>query len=257
MVIAVPDWSFSGFHFRWYALYAQALRYPVSIGPDPISVSWSLAIEEQFYLIWPFLIAALSKRGMRRIAWAIVLVTPILRFVYLRLGASPYIAFPCRADALALGSLIAFLPPNSPAEKAKMHRYGWIGFVLSSVVLAAVVATPLRKILAHSLTSTAFASALLVVLYGTHLARALSWTPLRYIGNISYCLYLVHLPAVMALRHYVHNRIALCGVAFGVSIGVAELSRRFFEGPILSLKDVWFGSHPKPKPSTVVASAVA
>jgi peptidoglycan/LPS O-acetylase OafA/YrhL len=242
VVITVPDWSFQGYHFIWYAFYAQALRYPVSIGPDPISITWSLAIEEQFYLIWPIVVATASRVALRRIAWGVVIAAPLFRVFYVHQGWNPYIAFACRSDSIALGSLVALWAMEQRSIERWSPRAAYVGMSAFGVATAVCVATPLRQILGHSMTSAFFAATLIVVISGGALASTLSWRPLGYLGRISYCLYLVHLPVVMILRHLLFSKAVLCLTSFALSVLIAELSRRYFEAPILRYKDRWFAS---------------
>jgi peptidoglycan/LPS O-acetylase OafA/YrhL len=256
VVISVPDWSFSGHHFGWYLLYAQALRYPRSIGPDPISITWSLAIEEQFYLLWPFVVALTSTATLRRTAWVIVAAAPVFRIVYLHYGASPYIALACRADAIALGSLVALWYQERRVLSGRNGLFAVAGIVVFTVAMGISAVSPMRQVLTHSMSSALFAAVLVLALSPGIAARVLNRAPLRYFGTISYCLYLVHLPVVMILRHYVPSRPALCLIGFVLPVAVAELSRRYFEGPILSLKDRWFASGGEPPMTTGRARAV-
>jgi peptidoglycan/LPS O-acetylase OafA/YrhL len=112
----------------------------------------------------------------------------------------------------------------------------------SGIATAVCVATPVRQVLGHSMTSAFFAATLIAVISGGALASTLSWRPLCYLGRISYCLYLVHLPVVMILRHLILSKTALCLTSFTLSVLIAEMSRRYFEGPILRYKDRWFAS---------------
>lgn len=243
VLIEVRDWNFHGYHFGWYVIYAQALRYPVSIGPDPISITWSLAIEEQFYLLWPFVVAFAGLANLRRISWGIVLAAPLFRALYLHFGATPYIAFVCRADAIAFGSLVAIWVAQGDSRKQIRSDSAYVGLAIFAIFTGICIFTPFRQVLAHSLTSAFFTLALILTLSGGWLARVLSVWPFRYIGSTSYCLYLVHLPVIMILRHYVQSKVSFALLSFALAIVIAELSRRYFEGPILSLKDRWFESH--------------
>src|SRR5262249_33752133 len=71
---------------------------------------WSLSVEEQFYLVWPFIVRALSERGLVRLSVAVAIGSLALRIVLHVIGADPELSYaltPCRADALTLGALAA------------------------------------------------------------------------------------------------------------------------------------------------------
>ncbi len=95
-----------------FMAFGYASNYFVPSNPWLLGHLWSLSIEEQFYLIWPFALAIAFTRG-RKIALAVVLAAPILRIVFYFAGFQ-YIEyyFPTVADAIATGCLLAILWPD-------------------------------------------------------------------------------------------------------------------------------------------------
>jgi peptidoglycan/LPS O-acetylase OafA/YrhL len=223
--LAVVHWNLGHLRLGWYAIYAQALRYPAGIGPDPISVTWSLAIEEQFYLLWPFAVAALSRKRLAQLAWLLILITPAVRWFYVDMGANPYIGLACRWDALAMGALLAL----GPLSRA-----------LYFVPLVLLIPHGARYF-GHGGLAAVFAMVISLALAGKF-RRVFEFPVLRYFGDISYGLYLIHLPVLLILKKHFHGRLLLLASSVGLSLGIATLSRWYFEEPILKLKDRWFAS---------------
>ena len=108
----LPIWSYPIF----FQNFAMSLRR--GTGPMWLGITWSLAVEEQFYMILPWAIRKLSNRGILRLAGSAIIVAPVLRVALLRSGSgplAPYTLLPCRADALGFGVLIAVVVRNKSA----------------------------------------------------------------------------------------------------------------------------------------------
>ena len=169
---------------------------------------WSLAIEEQFYLMWPLVVFLSSRRHARRIALITVMVSPILRYVALRTGVSVnsvYHFTPFRLDGLATGAFIA-LSVRDPAVRAELDRLsklaGSIALAVAAVLYGPVplpepLSTQLDFSIGFSALSIGFGALLTRVLFAerdSSLARMLSWRGLVTLGTYSYAMYLVHVP---------------------------------------------------------------
>jgi peptidoglycan/LPS O-acetylase OafA/YrhL len=190
-----------------------------------LDVTWSLAIEEQFYLVWPTVVFLCSARAMKRLCAALFLVALVSRAVaarWLHLPAfSVYVLTPCRLDALAAGAYLAVRAREPSGLRALVplaRRLGPAagGAALGIVVLeyAADLVTnydagwgPYSVLVCPSLVALAFASLLVVVVEaerGGRLHRAFASRWVCFFGVYSYGLYLVHLPirALVADRVY-------------------------------------------------------
>ena len=180
-----------------------------------LDITWSLAIEEQFYLVWPTVVYLCSPRALKRLCAGLFVVAIVSRAVASRgLHLPPlsvYVLTPCRLDALAAGAFLAVRarePSGLAALVPVARRLGPVtgGAALAVVVLeyvAHVVTTfdvgwgPYSGLVCPSLVALAFASLLVVVVEaergaGLHRAFASRW--MRFFGVYSYGLYLVHLP---------------------------------------------------------------
>ena len=222
---------------------------------NPLGITWSLAIEEQFYLLWPLILrfvlrSGISRRGLLYALTLSVGAVVLYRSLLLNLGATLkrlYYASDSRADALLIGCLIAILVAQNPFPKNRK-------FELSMKLLAAVACIFLAFM---TLSSTWFdlilyqavlftiiplcAAVILVVLIKWPLktvVRALRFAPLLWIGRVSYGLYLWHWP----VRWFIYGRqplptsAAQLLAAVSLSLALTTLSYYFIEKPFLRLK---------------------
>ena len=190
----------------WRSLAAGAT---FTFGYSPWSTSpmlghtWSLSMEEQFYLCWPLLLSAVGRRRATGIAGALIIVAPGIRLAHWALAPGyraviPYLLH-SRADALMFGCLAALLRGNqlfeSLLEKVLRPRMAWIAgvFLLGiSPLLSIVLHGGYRWLLGLSLEGFAVT---LMMLYsvrfpGRALGRVLNWAPVVHLGTISYSVYL-------------------------------------------------------------------
>lgn len=180
-----------------YLLYYQNVRYALWGEEyfDPARlITWSLAIEEQFYLVWPALVWTCSRRSLLRVCVAAIAVAIALRFVLLANGlVTTHFLTPCRIDTLAAGALIAILgaPPR---------WCGWLALLGGAAVLLGVATTtgapwPEAEAMQRYGLLGALALAvgvLTLALRGGAVAAVCRFVPLRSLGKYSYCVYLVH-----------------------------------------------------------------
>jgi len=235
----------------------------VFIGHMPIfafiwfGVTWSLSVEEQFYLLAPPLIRFLSTYRLVLALFAAILFAPLLRFLLVHysspqgLGAA-FFPMPCRADALAWGILLAVAWRN-PAfrtflenRRLLLQRILWL-LLLGVAALLWWLARPFGLVtltIGLSWLALFYSCLLLVVVSQTDgpLASVMRWRWLRLLGAGSYCIYIVHSAfnrlAHLILLHSTPRIYDLRGLgvtllALFLTLGVAALSWRFFEQPLL------------------------
>jgi peptidoglycan/LPS O-acetylase OafA/YrhL len=226
----------------------------ISAPPSALSccTSWSLAVEEQFYLIWPLVLVGLLKVGVRR-AWLAIVVllgiaAAIVNIVTLPPTVRLYVGTDVRAVSLLAGSLVAVLAHANLLPQARWSRIALRAAALVAVgVLAwhlAAVSIPEwyvhRGIASVVALITAVILAALLQSPPRLLSWALEWSVLRWFGRISYGLYLWHAVIIVALTPSFlvsTHPWRWLGVQVGLSVAVATLSFYLLETPFLRLKD--------------------
>ena len=211
----------------------------------PLQHLWTLSVEEQFYLIWP-LVCALAPRSAKRCCWAILLLAPVFRGAIRFTGSYEYgHYFPCVADAIAAGCLLALYREEAGAfvRKHFLSRGKYLALWLGTLFICFVA----FKLDFFALWGLAFcAIALTICAAIENRGRFLNSRPLVWTGLLSYSLYLWQQP-MLTLPGPAHNIPARLVATFAL----AYLSYRFIEQPVLN-----FGSR-KNKPSVSARPAEA
>ena len=231
------------------ALYAENWRLALSsidylaarAPASPLQHYWSLAVEEQFYLVWPLLIGLfmLSRR-------ASLLVVGVIATLLLSVAASiawtsgdpsvAYFATPTRLWELAAGGLLAIVMPSLPRPTAGIRAIlAWAGILLIAVAAAWFTsATPFPGIAAM----VPVAGSLLVLFADSREGRfspgmVLRLKPVQFVGNTSYSIYLWHFPLVVFATFLLggHLTIAPKIVIVVATFALAWLTRIFIEDP--------------------------
>ena len=227
--------------------------------------AWSLAVEEQFYLLWPFLVKYLGSRRAAWIALGTVVAAPVLRLgLMVRFSAfRPGIGetFPTVADAIATGCLLAcyrgrlFEPSRSAARAVALD--GPLFWVVTVVGLAAAF-QPSAKVdclVGQSATNLAIALVIerVVRFPETPVGRFLNTRPLVFVGTLSYSLYLWQQPSLNR-----HSTALVSRFPLNVSLALicALLSFYLVERPALRLRSRLEKRVRQPDSSAVAPAAV-
>lgn len=195
---------------RWWPYYLGAMNLiPALRIPHPSTLPlWSLAVEEQFYLVWPVAVFFLSRKTLLRLAIAIVVAAPVLRIVCTPLFKGHwaiYTMLPFRMDTLAAGAVMALLWPAMEQWLTPERRTRWMGILFAAVLVAFGALVWLRVHGYSTSGNTRVAnfgvyesilviavSAFLLAMLGFCRSLLSSW-PLVWLGRISYSLYLCHI----------------------------------------------------------------
>jgi peptidoglycan/LPS O-acetylase OafA/YrhL len=229
---------------------------------DMLGATWSLCIEEHFYLIWPFLVRKLSLASLKKTLWAAFALSPLLRIGYFFFASSRHIPFgafyntiyhstPFHLDSIIAGSLLGlyWVEWEQPALQRARFWYLMIGgFIASALCLFFTQQNAFAACLAYTSLSTLFVGLVGLTLLGWN--RRIFVNPqLRYFGKISYGFYLIHFPIIALFQsHPVLHKLfhfrngvllevagATCAVI--LSFAVSAASWAWFEKPMLKLKD--------------------
>jgi peptidoglycan/LPS O-acetylase OafA/YrhL len=248
---------------KWYALPIYLLflqnstKIPHAIfGTAWLGALWSLAVEEQFYLVTPLAVRFLSRRKLVLLLWLAVVGAPIARLVVSGLvpqhPAAQYMLTPCRADALSMGVLLA-IGWRDEHWRARFLHFKTFVFAAFFLSLVAVVYLGLREPSQYSRAMAAWGFSCVDAFFALLLVMALMmpsgiwaslcrWSFLTELGRVSYCLYVIH-DAVNLLCHELLLGTAprfvgwrACGVTLLAGLlayGLARFSWIFFERPLL------------------------
>ena len=227
---------------------------------------WSLCVEEQFYLIWPWFVFYIRSR--RVLLW--ICASSVFVCLALRLWGSAvlpgwmldnevlYRATPFRLDALLFGGFLALML-RGPSREALLRYVRMIAPFVAVAFLAWVVFSSYGHIwgthyvypawkFTWGLTAVdilAGIAILLAIQPGTVVYRIFRVKPLRWVGRISYGAYVFHdIPHLLYSRfgyglYPKHAGIAVSAVALVSTLAIAHISFRFFESPFLNLKERW------------------
>jgi peptidoglycan/LPS O-acetylase OafA/YrhL len=216
-----------------------------------MAITWSLSTEEQFYLCWPLLLV-LFKRFSALLLSVFLILNQAVNFGWLdatlsRLGIAyeSLAILQCTFTPIILGSLLAFaLASAGPRRFLERITQGQLIVLFGALMLvAANVPGDIRgwPRLTFHVATAAFLAA--VVLRPSHrVVQTLEWKPMAFVGTISYGIYLLHMLVVdLAKRGLGKAGIGVDDWLFVVTmvgtIALASLSYRYFELPILRLKD--------------------
>ena len=225
---------------NWH-LVALQQDYFQAIGRPPLlQHTWSLAVEFQFYLIWPIFILLISKMGLRKIKWAIFSVFVIsLLFSIWQTQSSSILAFyslHTRAWELAAGALILFIPKSF---SSKLVKYQQVPFLVGLGLIGYAIT------FFNSQTPFPGTAALVPVIGTLLLINSIGNWPkaagvisnnktTQWLGAISYSLYLWHWPALLLPSIYLDRPLEvsekiLCVI---ITIVLAHLTYKFVEQPV-------------------------
>jgi len=206
-----------------------------------LNPTWSLAVEEQFYIAMPWVIILTPKRRLAAVLAAICVAAIALRWLWASNSAAIEVLLPCRMDSLVIGVAAALAQRRYDLVP---HATKLMGAALLPLIMIIAI-TSLSQHAATILSSTAFALTTALLMLGAingGTSGGLRSSGLRFFGEISYGLYLLHEPLRVLLTGIVLgktvfepglDRIPVSIAALALSVGIATLSWRHFEKPII------------------------
>jgi peptidoglycan/LPS O-acetylase OafA/YrhL len=223
---------------NWFALSGDASYAEQVLGlTSPLDHVWSLAIEEQFYWVWPLVMVAVMRRPrpdrtiVRLTATAFV-AAPLIALVF---GSdAAYWATPARAGEILVGaSLAAVLHRRNrrPARAVAIAGPPALGLIVWAAVTWPSDGGPAYRGLLP-VFALATGALILALQVRSPLRRALAWRPLAGLGVVSYGVYLYHWPLFLLLDGRAGGGTFELGLKLVVTLGVAAASYRWLERPI-------------------------
>jgi peptidoglycan/LPS O-acetylase OafA/YrhL len=248
-------------HQIWLWTYLINWAEPLGGGVAAFPHFWSLAVEEQFYLVWPFVVARTTPRRLLHGAAVLVVIAFGARLGLRLAGASeggPYMFTLCRMDALALGGAVAALL-RIPAYRARAARWRGVTLAGSTLFVVGVLATRgyprtsfLDQTFGYTILAVAFAALVLQTVLDHERGRGrigavFNNAVLRSLGKYSYAIYVFHQPlnqmiGERLLHHWLPQGIGLkAGSAYMVCVTAASytlavVSYHGYEKHFLALK---------------------
>jgi peptidoglycan/LPS O-acetylase OafA/YrhL len=269
-IVLTASAALRGAHAAWvpasmspalYFTYTQNIAMAASGKIDGFWLlpTWTLAVEEQFYLLLPVLVYLIPKRYVAALSLAAIVSGPMLRWLILGAThgqpAAAYSLLVCRWDALFLGVLAAYIFRERRLFGKLIQRGAlqWAALIGAWGVLACAVTDKLYglqlfDVLGYSLAALCFAAIVLMAVGGLPIARRFESPLLRELGRISYGLYLIHQPILGlmhgALRGVFPDNGSVQGfsvtlLALAVSTGIAWASWTFFESRLVRFGHRW------------------
>ena len=264
----------------WYWFYLSNVQVALHGWQEPLHLGhfWSLAVEEQFYLLWPLAVWALDRKWLMRLAVACFVGALALRLIkpFGLTDLAAHVLLPTRMDSLAAGAWLA-LYGRGERGLAAVGRWPVVIFATCVVTYVGLHVVPdpgehlqpLVRAVRYTLIAAASGSLLAFALGrapASRLRRAISSAPLVFLGKYSYGLYVVHVPTILfvaragldagSLPEWSGSMLpglVLFGlVGGGLSIACAVVLYHVWEEPFLRLKHRLPYRVPDPRPVALV-----
>ena len=243
-----------------------------------LSLFWTLAVEEHFYLVWPLAVFLLDRRALLALCGLCAVFALALRAGLVWSGAgfdAPYVLTPCRMDGLAIGAAAALLVrgPGGLIRWLPLARRAALALVPTTLLVLAVFPRRGAFVTVAGFTLTALtATALLLVTTGlapgSRAARVFGGRTLGFFGRYSYGLYVLHFPFILVVGDKLLERLgkitgspwltctAYWTLSLGASVALALVSWHLIEKPFLALKHLFPSGARSPSPAATAASVV-
>jgi peptidoglycan/LPS O-acetylase OafA/YrhL len=265
---SIPLWCY----FTFTQNFAMAANG--NFGPGWLGVTWSLAIEEQFYLVLPFIIRFAPLRRLPAMLGSLVVLAIAFRIIlsayFPESFVPPFVLMPCRADALMLGALCACLV-RRPGFRERLANHTRQLYAAFGLLAAATAWTAVGSNLPGSGSMMVYGYSLLALLYVCLLLIAISEKRgpvslitrnpvLRWFGLIAYGVYLMHQPINGFCRYLwlpQNGRAdalaeqAVTVAAFVLTVMLASVSWLFFEKKIIAFGHTFKYRMPDDSPTPV------
>lgn len=235
-------WMHTWYYYLFLMNAITAFKIPQ---PQALDILWSLAVEEQFYLVWPFVVYFLSEEAIAWVAGAILLTAPLLRWLCTPLFAEHWAIYsltPFRMDTLAAGALLGLVWRKHADRIRQFGHYGPVFSALALGLMAFLARNPgftttgntrESNVCIYEISLVICTGIILWALSGKGV-QILTLSPVRYLGRISYTVYLIHLIVYFTLARYLHGKGLTLLAAAVVTLLYASASWFVLEKPLLT-----------------------
>ena len=248
-IIARNDVVWSQFYTaNWHQIYSGSGYWDAFAAPSAFEHLWSLAIEEQFYLVWPVLVIVAWRIGRARGLTALTSIGIVASFIAMLAiynGGDPtrvYMGTDTRSFSLLCGAFVA-LPAVRQLITTGMQKFRSAASGLTVALIVAIgfmwftVDGQSQWLFRGGLFAHSIASALLAILFASSSSKfslVFSWRPLAYIGRLSYALYLWHWPVFIfcTSERIDVNGLALTAIRLAITFALSIASYYLIEQPI-------------------------
>jgi peptidoglycan/LPS O-acetylase OafA/YrhL len=222
-------------------------------GAGALSPTWSLAVEEQFYLCLPLLVWFTPRRFLPRLLITLILAAMLLRGLFWyytpNLILAPFVLMPARMDSLLLGVLGAWFvrQPHSARYLTEVPKpfYNLAIALIIPIILLFTLVTGATAVLGYTFLALFYLALLFIAISEKRgpLTLILRNRAMRFLGQLAYGLYLFHKPINSVLhglllgqtpRFLTPAEMAVTFLSLLASIALAQLSWRYFEQPLLA-----------------------
>ncbi len=237
----IPDFSQQWYYWLYLQDFAITFRWP-AIGPKHF---WSLAIEEHFYLAWPFIVLYSSTKGLITACFSLVAISMVTRILLVSNDYETYFFTFARLDEISLGCLLAILEYKKILQRLPIQ---WVERSFFVIVITAgtlwflftAQANPVIQVVKYQFISFTYLLAVAWVVKAPAqnvIISVLSSKYMTFTGSISYGIYVYQALAIEWIMHYnvSNNIVFFAGVILAIYL-IATISFYLIEKPILSLK---------------------
>lgn len=234
----VQPWSERFYYYAYLQNFAITFDW-TNNGPGHF---WSLAVEEHFYLVWPFIIYFFRHKITTNLVIIVTTMTCIIRYIMLKEGIEIELVTFTRIDSLMIGGLLAFWERDNYLVKQNREKFFAAALTSSLIAILLLVfynneGNLVYQTFKHSLWSVAFFSiiALLIIIKNQNFINIILTSKFfTYTGKISYGLYVYHLIIYQVIHHFLSFEFWIIDmiVCFASSYLMASISYFLFE--------IWF-----------------
>jgi peptidoglycan/LPS O-acetylase OafA/YrhL len=237
-----PDISLQWYYWFYFQDFATTFHWPAA-GPKHF---WSLAVEEHFYLIWPFIVLYYKTKNIIQPIIAVAIISAVVRFILAYFEYQTYFFTFARMDEIAMGALLAWIEAKQFMSffKRKSFYVAFIAIVILSVILWGLFSADgllIIQVFKYNLISILYFLMIgkVITLDNEHWVSKILCSPFfNYTGKISYGLYVYQATAVVwGISHgYADKPLLFLASLLFFCYLIATISYFFFEQPILKLK---------------------